>query len=427
MSKTFCPVPWNSIDTRNNGDLRLCCQSDVPLTKEDGTVYSISVDGLKTFRNSSVMKRVRKALLNGENPVECTRCQEEELAGVNSRRMYDGETWAKTCNAETVVPFTQEDGTIDIDKILLGHADLRFGNLCNLKCRMCGPTDSSAWYDEFFTVYKQDSFYASDKQYKIIKIGDAKAKLEIDSYNWQNDPKVWIDLEEQIPNLKHIFIIGGEPLLINEHFTFLEKCIEQGYASQMTIEIMTNLTSVPSKAWALWEQFKRVMICVSIDAVGELNDYIRYPSKWSQIETNLNKLLVAKSNIRIIITPTVQVYNMTHLPELILWKLKHFEKVKFTLHPLHNPPHLSVKIFSKEAKLAIEDYFKNVLHKLEGIISDEHFAYLKSELDAYVSFMNSEDLSQHLETFKHLSSALDESRNQSLRDVNPLTYELIYE
>ena len=146
MTATFCPVPWNFQAIQNNGVVRVCCQMNAASTsrgtlrKSDGSVYNAAVDDLTEARNASLIKEVRKDMMEGKWHTECVRCMHEEQSGLSSRRKMELTNWP-TVRAETVAEHTAEDGTIDTD-FPVEYYDLRFGNLCNLACRMCGPTDS---------------------------------------------------------------------------------------------------------------------------------------------------------------------------------------------------------------------------------------------------------------------------------------------
>ncbi len=143
MANTFCPIPWVFQAVRNNGDIRICCQANVTdnqgvVRKEDGTPYNAGRDNMTEARNATLMKEVRKNMLVGEWSQECGRCQQEEASGLNSRRQYELDNWKFSLDDARYV--TEPDGSIKEPN--LEYYDLRFGNLCNLACRMCGPTDS---------------------------------------------------------------------------------------------------------------------------------------------------------------------------------------------------------------------------------------------------------------------------------------------
>ena len=131
-----CPIPWMFQAVRNNGDVRICCQANVTsnqgvVRKSDGTSYNAGRDNMDEARNGELMKIVRKNILEGRWSEECGRCKKEEDAGLQSRRQYEQEWGFKL---EDAIKITQEDGTIKTDDTPLVYYDLRFGNLCNLKC-----------------------------------------------------------------------------------------------------------------------------------------------------------------------------------------------------------------------------------------------------------------------------------------------------
>ena len=141
----YCPIPWMFQAVRNNGDVRICCQANVTsnqgvVRKSDGTSYNAGRDSMDEARNGELMKIVRKNILEGRWSEECGRCKKEEDAGLRSRRQYEQEWGFKL---EDAIRITQEDGTIETDDTPLVYYDLRFGNLCNLKCTMCNPLVSS--------------------------------------------------------------------------------------------------------------------------------------------------------------------------------------------------------------------------------------------------------------------------------------------
>lgn len=436
MSNSYCPLPWIGVSTRSTGDLRVCCQSDSSkpkgsILKDDGQNFNISTDGLKTFRNSKILKEVRKTILLGNSPDMCSRCVKEEAAGFNSNRIYMNENWNTEFSFNDAIANTSDDGSIDENIVPIKYADLRLGNLCNLKCRMCGPTDSSSWYDDYLKISNSNVITDnSGNMIKIITNSDKKAKLEIDIYNWHENPEFWKNLENHISELKHIFIIGGEPLLIDNHYTFLEKCISSGYADKIYIEIMSNITNIPNKAWKLWEHFKLIQISPSIDGVGELNNYIRYPSKWTQIEKNLSKLVTTKGNFRIVISPTILSLNLLHLPELMMWKFTNFPNTKLNSHLLHWPMHYNIKIFPPSSKIFITNYFEECkLNYKDRIMDTEkgkiNYQFFCKELDKATSFMNAEDLSAHIPEFFRINNELDTIRDQRLEIISPITYKLL--
>lgn len=428
----FCPLPWIHQAIRNNGDIRVCCQANQGADrglarKSDGSIYNAEFDDLGDARNAQKMKDIRLCILNNSWHPDCIRCKKEEKSGVRSRSSYESELWSHYFTIEDARRETKKDGSIDIKKVPAIYYDIRFGNFCNLKCRSCGPTDSSAWYEDQVKVWG-DTYDDTAGKMKILYV-DGKYKLENDIYNWYNSKLFWDQLIKEIPNIQHVYMVGGEPLLINQHYDFLNSCIDKGYSDRIKVEYNSNIVRIPKRSWDIWKNFKAIQIGASIDGIGKVNDYIRYPSKWKTIENNLRKLDEAEGNFNIWIATTVQCMNILHLPDIFKWKIEqNFKRINsedwhliITPHPLHSPHFLNVKVLPLEAKLAIKKRFEN--YKFDSKYEDES----KKLLDQYCDFMFQEDYSHLLPKFWEYTNKLDEIRNQKLKDYIPELYELIGE
>ncbi|HRO67542.1 MAG TPA: twitch domain-containing radical SAM protein, partial [Pseudobdellovibrionaceae bacterium] len=216
----FCQLPWVSLAIRNNGDYRVCCHANTSpgrglLQGSGHERLNAATTGLDEARNSETLKKIRRNMLEGRWPESCVRCQREEASGMRSKRIYSrdmlpsqfDETWARA--------LTESDGSLPLDRAPLVDMDVRFGNKCNLACRMCGPSDSSSWIDDH------------------EKLG---RRFEATGFDWHEKPAFWESLESRARDLRHIYIVGGEPLLIDRHYRFLRHLIDIGQAPQVTLE-----------------------------------------------------------------------------------------------------------------------------------------------------------------------------------------------
>jgi hypothetical protein len=425
----YCPIPWIHQAIRNNGDVRVCCQANQGpdnglLRKPNGDVYNAKFDDLDECRNAQKLKDIRVAMLNDKWHPECIRCEREVKSGMRARFIYEKDVWNHHILQKTVKSLTEPDGTINVNDIPIVYYDLRFGNLCNLKCRMCGPTDSSSWYSDYYNLWG-NKYHDTAGEMTIIKTGN-KYTVENDIYKWYESQSFWNYIYKNIPNIKLVQIVGGEPMLIKQHFDFLEKCVEVGHAKDIKIEHNSNIVYIPEKAWDLWKHFKEIRIGASIDGVGKINDYIRYPSKWENVEANLRRFDEAEANIRIWIAATIQIFNILHLPDMMQWKIdQNFKRVNnnrnnpiITTHPVHGPDFLNIKALPLKVKKVITEKFERYefskFHR-EG----------QKILQEYQRFMMQEDLSYRLGTFWRQTNGLDAMRNQNIQEDIPELYELI--
>lgn len=413
-SKSFCLLPWVSIAVRNNGDFRLCCNANTSagrglLRNERGETLNAADVPIETARNSALIQEVRRQMLAGEWPSSCQRCQAEELAGIRSKRQFTPDLLPSTYNEEWARRVTDDRGHLDIRRSPLLDLDVRFGNKCNLACRMCGPADSSAWRGDH---EKLGEIYVPDR------------------YDWYEAESFWNSLSENAPSLEHIYVVGGEPLLIDRHYEFLRMLVEQGHASRIVLEYNTNLTVLPDKALELWRSFKKVRVGVSTDGQGPFNDYIRYPSRFGVLEKNLRRLDEAPGNIQAWLACTVSVYNLHHLVDFMAWiKAQSFRRISrttgkefFVPHPVHSPGHLNIQALPKEDKVR---YAKHLREQLSLFLNDSSLSAPETQraqdiVAKYLRFMEERDLSQEWPRFLDYTRRLDQIRGQSFADLQPL-------
>ena len=418
-SKTFCVLPWIHFATRPNGDMRLCCNAnssgagvdhEIGLVKnETGRPANFGRETPMSAWNNEYMRDVRLAMLDNKIPASCVKCHKEEANGVASKRIWETGTWVEDgIDLPELIKQTEEDGTVPESLIYL---DLRLGHTCNLKCIMCSPHDSSMWVADHKKVYP--IFQAKELKEQMAWHSDT-----FDNY-WYENPDFWKEIYAQIPNLKQVYFAGGEPLLIKEHKLFLEEIIRQGYADKILVRYNTNGLLVDDEIIELWKKFKKVKVGFSIDAVGDRNYYIRYPSDWTTIERNLHRLDNTPDNIQVSIATAIQILNIKHLPELAKWKIQqNFKKVNFenvtggiqagggivNMHLLYIPTFLSIRCLPEYDKEEVRKSFAELASWLyTNYRQDEDFwkhnPYGWKRWQAVLDFMDAEDHASQLPAF----------------------------
>jgi MoaA/NifB/PqqE/SkfB family radical SAM enzyme len=378
MSKTFCILPWMHLATTSTGNLRVCCNSvpgDNLIRKEDGTPYKLFKDDIQEAWTSETYNTIREQLLNGDRPKMCERCFREEDSGIRSARQNWNSKWQEQKEYELIPTFN------------IKYVDLRLSNLCNLKCRMCNPYSSNMWVKEWGLV--EDAL--SESEYNRLK-----------TMSWPEDDKTWENLFSIAHTVEEIYLTGGEPTIIKEQHRLLDYFIDNNTAKNIKLKYNTNLTNVPQHLVDKWKEFKSVQLNCSIDAVGELDRYIRYPSNWKTIEKNF-KVIRQLENANIEIHCTVQMYNILRLNELIDWATPYGHKIYFNI--LNHPKYLNIRCLPDELKKQASDMLLKYTHlpKVQGIID----------------YMNAEDWTEHLPKFKEYTKALDISRNECISTVIP--------
>ena len=438
-SKTFCVLPWIHFATRPNGDMRLCCSANASGAGENHTVGLVKNErgqpanfGRETPMsawNNEYMKDVRLTMLEGKIPASCSKCTAEESRGVASKRIWETGSWMEDgIDVEELIKQTETDGTVPESLVYL---DLRLGHTCNLKCVMCSPHDSSQWVSDHKKIYP------------LFQAKELKEQMSWDrkdfNNKWHENPDFWKEMYAQIPNLKQVYFAGGEPLMIREHRWFLEEIIRQGYADKILVRYNTNGLLVDDEIIELWKQFKKVKVGFSIDAVGDRNYYIRYPSDWATIERNLHKLDNTPDNIQVSIATAIQILNIKHLADFAKWKItQNFKKINLentvggiqagggiiNMHLLYIPTFLSIRLLPQADKEEVRKSFGDLANWIhENYRQDEDFWKLNpygwKRWQAILDFMDAEDHTTQLPAFNEYISRLDELRGTNFKQVFP--------
>ena len=274
-------------------------------------------------------------------------------------------------------------------KMDIRYVDLRLGNLCNLKCRMCNPYSSSIWAKEWNKVVTKEEQISQDEVTRLAQM------------DWPTKDKTWDNIKEIMPSVEMIYFTGGEPTLTLQQMSLLEYCIDNNYTN-VTLKYNTNLTNIPDKLVDYWQHFKQVKLNASVDAYGDLDRYIRYPSSWKKIDENLRRFKAMK-NVRLEVHCTVQIYNILKLHEL--FDYLNPMRIPVYLNILNHPEQLNIRVLPEELKdkaaLYLEKNYDIVIRKKDSI----------------ADYMYKEDWSHLLPKFKTYTETLDKSRDESLYNL----------
>lgn len=424
MSKTFCPLPWIHLATRPNGDVRVCCTAnasgagktdnkEVGLVKQDGVNMNLRDHTIEEVWNSEQMRNTRLQMLNGEVPSSCRKCFEEEAKGIKSKRNWETEVWNERIDVQEIVDQTHDDGTLPVN---IPYFDLRLGNLCNLKCIMCSPHDSSKWVKDWKLQYPK---------YELIDLKQDQGWDPSFDYVWYKKSSFLDSVKNQAHHIKELYFAGGEPLLIPEHYAILQFMIDEGYAKDCILRYNSNATDISQRLLDMWEYFKEVKFNFSIDSVGEKNDYIRHPSKWDSIVSNMHLLDNTSDHITVNLACAVQLLNIHSLAELAQWKLdQNFKKINrapygggiIGLHLVYLPSYLNVRVLPQDLK----DQAADTISKFANSINTHEFinsAYGKMRWLGLVDYMNSEDWSHKLPAAVQYLEICDKTRELNFRNT----------
>ena len=271
--ENLCLAPWTHTYLSPQTERRLCCASREPAqnfkqyidTKEGTNEYNPQT--LEEYWNGENIRRIRMQMLNDEVPPECVVCDKKLL---NNDVYRDYFTHLFAHKWEDVIVNTDYDGYTSMKPV---SWDYRFSNLCNFKCRMCGPMLSSSWETE------------ARKQGKIEPWMEPSIKKSIEKFQSTVVEEEFSQAVEE-HRIEEIYWVGGEPLMYDQHWKYMQRIIELGDGQGLYARYNTNLSRVSYKGIDLYDdilsKIRDWQICASIDGTGAVGEYIRTGLKYNE-------------------------------------------------------------------------------------------------------------------------------------------------
>lgn len=405
------------------GRINFCCIAhDQVLKNDDGKPFNLQYDTFQDAWNSKDLREIRRKMVEGKQVNGCETCYFQEKIGKESYRHLHNREWSNKIGYDRITDLVNDakenDFNVNEPPVYL---DLRLGNLCNLKCRMCNPYNSTQIHKEWNELdQKTDGKYSEFWK----EFGMQNSSIE----PWYESEVFWKSVEDMIPNLEKVYLTGGEPTLIAGNYRFLQKCVDMGYANNIELFFNTNATNVLSKFIEQINHFKWTSINVSIDAYGDLNDYIRSSSNWKKINDNLHKLIFETGgNVGIGVTPVIQIYNTLDIVDL----LEHIElidrqtekEILIDFLYCNDPPFLHPNLIPDEArKIAIERLEKFKSNSRMMMNNSDRYSFIRNGVNSMINMLNGpkqENDKALLEKFLTHTEFLDFSRGTSFQKAVP--------
>lgn len=388
MNSSFCLQPWVGIHAWPDGSVFPCCMYDT--SKPLGNINDENIQDLVTNKNYITL---RQQLVNGEKPQGCNRCYSLESSGVETLRITTNSRYPDKQN-EII---SSKDTSMQEVKYL----DIRFSNICNFKCRTCGPELSSKWGQEI-------PFITGEKDPGVIQIPRSK---------------FWEYYEQALETADEIVFAGGEALMQEEHYAALQKLI-QLEKFDVTLFYTTNLSTLKYKdvdLFEIWSKFSNVKIYASLDASGSRAEYLRKGTVWNNIVANRKKIKQL-SGCQFYITPTISIFNVWHFPDFYKdWVEKDLlDPANIRLNILTHPPRQQANIlFNKE--LIIKRWQDLIIWIQNKNLEKEIATQIIKQFENVISFLKTEPDSQYklLEKFLYVNQPVDELRLENVFSVFP--------
>ena len=369
----FCILPFVQYSTYNGGRYRLCC-----MAKEPSETINQEELGISGTWNHEYLKEVRRKMTAGEWLPECVECERLERNNIVSSRQWENQVWADISD-EVVASASVNDW--EVEQPL--QFDFRLGNMCNLKCQMCN---------------KEASHLVSVERAQMVERG-----LGANHPDWHGNiadkkqallqPGIdWASFEDMLEGARKIKIIGGEPTVAPDMFRLLDTAVESGDASHIELSFYTNMTNMQDRWLEQLGKFERVIVNCSLEGMGEMNDYLRPPSKWDSVWKNFDKLVKFADTkegkrIKVRVTTVNQITNALHIADF--WRFLHDYQmtsnrgIGMSTNQLIEPNYYSMRYAPDWLK---EQQREQILQFLGSIQNSPYYEQYKEPLMEVVNF-----------------------------------------
>ncbi len=388
-SKTFCIYPFVAVSTTPTGNIKPCCRA------YDNGIGNINNNSLKEIWNNDSFKNLRKQLLNGEKSDLCKTCWNHEDIGVRSMRQRS--LWLLKRQIDQLDKL-DDQYTMPFEITMF---EAKLSNICNLKCRMCSPEDSSALFNDWKKL-KSIAPHLKDKN---------NSNLNFSILKW-NSEKFWNEFQEIASHLTVLHFAGGEPLVDDSHYKIMD--IVEPYAKNIQLDYATNLTVLNYKKYNLidiWKKFKQIELSISLDGIDNIYNYIRQHGNYNKVKDNIKELQKYKIINKFTGHCVVQIYNIFSLTKIIDEFIEDLN-INVILNALHGPKYLDMQILPKHIKEELtenlENYRNNIKNKTHPNWTDDIKQTMIRQVTEQISELNRDNISdKHLEDFILYSDSMD--------------------
>jgi len=428
--ESFCGELWSQIEINTLGDYKICClanyDKDYGMAHDkNGKVMNVLTHSVEEAMNSETHKEHRLQLKENIKVKRCRNCYdaEDSTKGLNEWGSEYIKKWGKSkrqrvtaittrqipeyVRYDTADQFTLPDGSTTSKVVNLG---IRFGNLCNQKCIMCSAEFSSLWYDDHVALHGEDKLVGVGgyTQYSMIK--DSKGRNTLDFSKWWEHPIWWERFDSIAPSLRHLYLTGGEPLIVPAMQEMLDRLIQRDFAKNITLRFDTNLSAINKKVIEKFKHFKKINFCVSVDDVKERYGLIRFPGNYDNLIANIKQVQDSGLGVHYLscCVGLASIYSAIRVTE-VAEELGIDTEFRF----LEGPDWIDIRSLPKSAKQEIIDKYNSLMHH-----SNNRTKWYKATIKFLEKYMDYEHIPR-LQDFVTTMDKLDKIRGTDWRKVLP--------
>jgi|DEB0MinimDraft_6_1074348.scaffolds.fasta_scaffold00028_25 MoaA/NifB/PqqE/SkfB family radical SAM enzyme len=388
-----CIVPWTQIEVCATGFVRPCAEYKYDFVNEDGSKTDLNDANttLESVWNNHEYTRLRQQYINGEEPDGCSKCFTQESQGILSRRQREMEVHGKHLHLMN---------SLDAPNPVL--FDVKLGNHCNLQCKICNSEFTKKWEQTELEIFGQ-----------VINPSYGK--------DWVTQKQNWDSIVNISENLEVLYLSGGEPFLINDHYTLLDHLIETDRAKNIWIKFHTNGSfKLTNRLLEIFSKFQSIQLHYSIDDVGANYEYQRPPAKWRRLEENFKHAM--QQDVDVKITYTVGLLNSLSGTNMEKWcDSIGFDIDNLVCNFLHDPIFYNISLLDRQQKNYLLEHLGTgvIDNEVRKFMETQHLEEIKNKNWRINSRKELDNLR------KYVISKLDSKSKVSLMDVNPVIAKLV--
>ena len=354
LRDNFCSSPWFHIRIDPQGNYLPCRWGNFSFVAK----HHVSDTTLTGYLNSDEMSNLRSTLLEGSRPSLCVDCHYESSHGKVSGRqrqllksaIHESNFNKTFCSSPHWDHFSYSYANQGQTQTQPVDLQIDLGNTCNSSCIMCPPKYSSR---------------AIEEHKKLHKINPILFKDPVKLSNWSDDLNLvdkFVSELSQLDNIRYIHMLGGETLFIKSFYDICNKLIESGLSKNIILGLTTNCTLYDDRIENIIKNFKQVQLGMSIEAVTDLNDYIRWPSQISTVLGNIDKFLNLRSStdLQTSLRITPNIFSIWHLDSIFEFMINN-HVIAESCNILYEPRCLRIELLPNDLR-------NNIINKLNKII-----------------------------------------------------------
>lgn len=400
-SKHFCVLPWVHFHAWPDKRVMPCCVADSNMP-----VAEIKSDeSILEMMNSEEYKKMRLAMLDDEPVEACKRCYDLELMGTWTMRQSHNKRRGKEY-VDLIVDNTNKDGSLN--EFTMKYMDIRFSNLCNMKCRSCGPSCSSQWAQEFLDKRGGEVFQQYFGTNKIV-------------INNNEDQTLMAKLKPYLADVTEVYFAGGEIIITPEHYECLDYWVENDLCEQVELTYTTNFSTLRYKKNVdlidYWKKFPKLKIWASLDAHGDVAECIRKGTDWDKIVENIRTVKEQVPHAEFQITPTISIWNVFTFPDFFDYMIEQGfidtnSSPRFNLAT--NPWYANIMILPKDVKRRLTELYRVYQEKYK------HNQDIYNGFKMIIYNLNvGEENKGGIREFQQFNEELDQFRDEKIEDLIP--------